>query len=319
MKKYIFILMAVVVGVSACNKEELVLGITQTGLVNESDLMASSQGTPSYVYNSENPYDEMGILHNSGMKSIATPQLFNAEYSQQEYISNMAQFLDNNNLDGAYFGDNFSTFKQESRILQSFIIESTIQEYLESLESRGLISDLMAGYAIKLSDEVDRVGEYLKEKNGSMVDAYKKLSSNIKIIESQIISESNFDNANQKMMLLSMASIYRFSMYNYMEIVLEDSNPLESIIEQESDTVFHDDPEGDMGGIMIIGADWARIGHADAAGGLGGLAATGVSAFFIEVTWPIVAAAGLGGAVGNSVVELYNQVIDGTAWIIFWP
>lgn len=177
----------------------------------------------------------------------------------------------------------------------------------------------MASYAIELSNEVDRIGSYLQEKNGSMIDAYKVLNENIKLIESQIISENNFDNPNQKTMLLSMASIYRFSMYNYMEIVLEDTNPLESIIEQEGDTIFYDDPEDDLPSIMIVGADWGRVGHADAAGGLGGLSAAGVSWFFIEVTWPIVAGMGLGGAVGNSVIELYNQVAYGPAFIIWWP
>lgn len=177
----------------------------------------------------------------------------------------------------------------------------------------------MASYALKLNNEVDKIGVYLHEKNGSMIEAYKVLNENIKRIESQIISEKNFDNPNQKIMLLSMASIYRFSMYNYMDIVLRDTNPIESIIEQEGDTVFHDDFEDDLPSIMIVGADWGRVGHADAAGGLGGLSAAGVSWFFIEVTWPIVAGMGLGGSIGNSIIELYNQVAFGSATIIWWP
>ena len=311
--------MAVVLGTWACNKEELTSRSIQNNKASTSAFMASSQDIPGYVYNSDNPYDEMGVLHNDGMKAITTSRIFHTEKSQEEYISKMAQFLNDNSLDGEEFTANFEKIKNESRVLQSFIKESTVKQYIYSLENRELISDLMASYAIELSNEVDRIGSYLQEKNGSMIDAYKVLNENIKLIESQIISENNFDNPNQKTMLLSMASIYRFSMYNYMEIVLEDTNPLESIIEQEGDTIFYDDPEDDLPSIMIVGADWGRVGHADAAGGLGGLSAAGVSWFFIEVTWPIVAGMGLGGAVGNSVIELYNQVAYGPAFIIWWP
>ncbi len=317
MKKYTFIL-ALVLGITSCNNDELTTRSIPTN-TEISSFVTPNQRIPNYVYNSDNPYDVLGEFHNEGMRSITTTRIFNAEKSQKEYISKMNQFLNNNGLFEGKFTDNFEEIKKESRFLQRFIQESTVQEYINSLKTRERISDLMASYALKLNNEVDKIGVYLHEKNGSMIEAYKVLNENIKRIESQIISEKNFDNPNQKIMLLSMASIYRFSMYNYMDIVLRDTNPIESIIEQEGDTVFHDDFEDDLPSIMIVGADWGRVGHADAAGGLGGLSAAGVSWFFIEVTWPIVAGMGLGGSIGNSIIELYNQVAFGSATIIWWP
>jgi hypothetical protein len=286
-----------------------------TGRVNNHYIFYGSTVDPSY---STNPYDAAGQMHNVFMSALAQPEMLNNSLAPAFYKSTVGNLLSAYDYDSTLFADSFDLINSEMYRLASY--GDNYSSYYHSLTIRGDIIALHENYLQKLDSIIDSIPIVLSQVGGSMPATCLSMFSKIKALEDVIMADQDLSQTNARMVLLTATSIARHSIAYFAEVHINSGNSWRNYI---NPPVLPEGPTDPHPGVIdedywvIVGADWVKVTKADAAGSVGAVSACGMAAVFIEFTWPVIAGAVLGGSSGNSAVELYNQLVYGSAMLIW--
>jgi hypothetical protein len=305
-----------VFSMQACKKENSMNDpvISSENKVRSSTSKYSGMIDPS---NEENQYDVIGLIHNEAMAVMANDSFINESTRSGFYLKGIRSIMDKHDISTAQLSLVAEASKNEvNKAIVSIRANQNLSVYISDLYNRGLICSEQKQYLNEMESETGRISVYQKQTKSDF-QALQKLISNFKNIEHRIVGSSSL-NDNQKQILLCASSVYKYSMTNYFDFIYSKQNAWRGYFDTKgvNNPPGHTTlPEYQLMTWTINGADWAKIGHADAGGAIAGVAGAGASAIFVTITGPIIAAAGLAGGVGASIQELYSQWANGTAHI----
>ncbi len=215
-----------VICIASCSKEEV-------NVNNDSDVSSKSREFLISPVNSENPYDEIGALHNNALV----------------YLLEYYNFKDSSKFDNELSFEILDTYMNTYADLNYEVLDRlTLQNaFNQAYFEEGLLVDSKVSHFLSLIDTA------LNESNLSFhnQESLPVFINLIKEIETTV-EETEFDTENGKIVAYISLAIARYSAYFWNNV--------------------HNDPNSNFAGIFAAKSDGSKkIAKADAAGAVGGI------------------------------------------------
>jgi hypothetical protein len=323
MRKIILLIVFLSVFFTMCTKEE-------SSELNNDQLFArtSYECIQSSYENNNNSYDYIGCYHNELIVEFC--DLYFNSYGSNDFKNDgyevLIDFFVTNSIDTTNFLDFCNYVGDTITSHLAYIDTYGMPAYFTWAYNRNYLTLSQKNYLTSAVNTLDDLTDYIFSESGDLTEAFENMNNDIIDIEDDVVSDLTMS-TSEKRLVLSNTAILRYSLYNYLDFLIDSNHPYRlkmtskeeaALAIDEIDLNGNVDPD-DRSSIIIIGGNWKKMGWEDLKGG--GLGVVGAAIYNLvpgvgQVSW---AATILSFAGVYSADELFSQIESGEIIILWFP